>query len=197
MKWETVGSIGCWWIISPLVIIPSAVLLTLSWPLLRVSLPVTNQSLYFPVHPLCLSVLLDPVPVHYPTSLHNDPRVLPEPVASLRASHCSPVFYLLDNGKREDAWQIGGLVIDICLCYVFIIYCVFVDMNGTRTVEMILTLDRSVGQCMLFQLPHCEQPPTNTSHLLTEQCAYPSGSQTGVCVPWGASLCSMKPYTIA
>ncbi|CAB1457555.1 unnamed protein product [Pleuronectes platessa] len=40
--------------------------------------------------------------VQYPTSLHNDPRVLPEPVASLRASHCSPVFYLLDNGKRRE-----------------------------------------------------------------------------------------------
>ncbi|XP_078795335.1 syntaxin-binding protein 5-like isoform X12 [Oryzias latipes] len=40
-----------------------------------------------------------PTSVHYPTSLHNDPRVLPEPVASLRASHCSPVFYLLDNVK--------------------------------------------------------------------------------------------------
>ncbi|KAM8858116.1 syntaxin-binding protein 5-like isoform 6-T6 [Synchiropus picturatus] len=38
-----------------------------------------------------------PTSVHYPSSLHNDPRVLPEPVASLRASHCSPVFYLLDN----------------------------------------------------------------------------------------------------
>ncbi|XP_044221691.1 syntaxin-binding protein 5-like isoform X2 [Thunnus albacares] len=40
-----------------------------------------------------------PTSVHYPTSLHNDPRVLPEPVASLRASHYSPVFYLLDNVK--------------------------------------------------------------------------------------------------
>ncbi|XP_069388896.1 syntaxin-binding protein 5-like isoform X10 [Paralichthys olivaceus] len=40
-----------------------------------------------------------PTSVQYPTSLHNDPRVLPEPVASLRASHCSPVFYLLDNVK--------------------------------------------------------------------------------------------------
>ncbi|XP_020494085.1 syntaxin-binding protein 5-like isoform X4 [Labrus bergylta] len=40
-----------------------------------------------------------PTSVHYPTSLHNDPRILPEPVASLRASHCSPVFYLLDNVK--------------------------------------------------------------------------------------------------
>ncbi|XP_031714425.1 syntaxin-binding protein 5-like isoform X2 [Anarrhichthys ocellatus] len=38
-----------------------------------------------------------PTSVHYSTSLHNDPRILPEPVASLRASHCSPVFYLLDN----------------------------------------------------------------------------------------------------
>ncbi|XP_035859948.1 syntaxin-binding protein 5-like isoform X6 [Sander lucioperca] len=38
-----------------------------------------------------------PTSVHYSTSLHNDPRVLPEPVVSLRASHCSPVFYLLDN----------------------------------------------------------------------------------------------------
>nr|XP_020450326.1 syntaxin-binding protein 5-like isoform X5 [Monopterus albus] len=40
-----------------------------------------------------------PTSAHYPTSLHNDPRVLPEPVASLRASHCSPVYYLLDNVK--------------------------------------------------------------------------------------------------
>ncbi|KAK7940011.1 hypothetical protein WMY93_003337 [Mugilogobius chulae] len=40
-----------------------------------------------------------PTSVHYPSSLHNDPRVLPEPVASLRASHHSPVFYLLDNVK--------------------------------------------------------------------------------------------------
>ncbi|XP_032385672.1 syntaxin-binding protein 5-like isoform X3 [Etheostoma spectabile] len=40
-----------------------------------------------------------PTSVHYSTSLHNDPRVLPEPVVSLRASHCSPVFYLLDNVK--------------------------------------------------------------------------------------------------
>nr|XP_054603063.1 syntaxin-binding protein 5-like isoform X7 [Nothobranchius furzeri] len=42
-----------------------------------------------------------PTSVHYPTSLHNDPRVLPEPVASLRASHCSPVFYLLDNATHS------------------------------------------------------------------------------------------------
>lgn len=56
-----------------------------------------------------LSVLLDLLfPVHYPTSLHNDPRVLPEPVASLRASHCSPVFYLLDNGKRRNSSSISA-----------------------------------------------------------------------------------------
>lgn len=65
-----------------------------------------------PVHLLCMSLpccpeksvcsVGFPIPVHYPTSLHNDPRVLPEPVASLRASHCSPVFYLLDNGKKRD-----------------------------------------------------------------------------------------------
>ncbi|XP_024142385.1 syntaxin-binding protein 5-like isoform X13 [Oryzias melastigma] len=46
-----------------------------------------------------------PTSVHYPTSLHNDPRVLPEPVASLRASHCSPVFYLLDNESRENSFS--------------------------------------------------------------------------------------------
>ncbi|KAF3842940.1 hypothetical protein F7725_001789 [Dissostichus mawsoni] len=48
---------------------------------------------------VCVCSVGSPIPVHYPTSLHNDPRVLPEPVASLRASHCSPVFYLLDNVK--------------------------------------------------------------------------------------------------
>uniref|UniRef100_A0A3B5R1S1 Syntaxin-binding protein 5-like n=1 Tax=Xiphophorus maculatus TaxID=8083 RepID=A0A3B5R1S1_XIPMA len=46
-----------------------------------------------------------PTSVHYPTSLHNDPRILPEPVASLRASHCSPVFYLLDNESRENSFS--------------------------------------------------------------------------------------------
>ncbi|KAM4561634.1 syntaxin-binding protein 5-like isoform 9-T9 [Fundulus diaphanus] len=46
---------------------------------------------------VCVCSVGSPVSVHYPTSLHNDPRILPEPVASLRASHCSPVFYLLDN----------------------------------------------------------------------------------------------------
>ena len=43
-----------------------------------------------------------PVPVPYPSTLHNDPRVLPEAVANLRATHCSPVFYLLDNGKKRE-----------------------------------------------------------------------------------------------
>uniref|UniRef100_A0A3Q3KCC6 Syntaxin-binding protein 5-like n=1 Tax=Monopterus albus TaxID=43700 RepID=A0A3Q3KCC6_MONAL len=46
-----------------------------------------------------------PTSAHYPTSLHNDPRVLPEPVASLRASHCSPVYYLLDNENRENSFS--------------------------------------------------------------------------------------------
>ncbi|XP_074550783.1 syntaxin-binding protein 5-like isoform X7 [Halichoeres trimaculatus] len=53
-----------------------------------------------------------PTSVHYPTSLHNDPRILPEPVASLRASHCSPVFYLLDNGyasRRAMLQQLHGV----------------------------------------------------------------------------------------
>ncbi|XP_046903320.1 LOW QUALITY PROTEIN: syntaxin-binding protein 5-like [Hypomesus transpacificus] len=40
-----------------------------------------------------------PTSVPYPSTLHNDPRVLPEAVANLRATHCSPVFYLLDNVK--------------------------------------------------------------------------------------------------
>ncbi|KAI4885911.1 hypothetical protein NFI96_008931, partial [Prochilodus magdalenae] len=35
--------------------------------------------------------------VPYPSSLHNDPRGTAEPVSNLRASHYSPVFYLLDN----------------------------------------------------------------------------------------------------
>nr|XP_004566109.1 syntaxin-binding protein 5-like isoform X10 [Maylandia zebra] len=61
---------------------------------------------------VCVCSVGSPVPVHYPTSLHNDPRVLPEPVASLRASHCSPVFYLLDNGhasRRAMLQQLHGV----------------------------------------------------------------------------------------
>ncbi|KAJ8371445.1 hypothetical protein AAFF_G00310780, partial [Aldrovandia affinis] len=38
-----------------------------------------------------------PTSVPYPTSLHNDPRTFPEPVAGPKASHCGPVFHLLDN----------------------------------------------------------------------------------------------------
>ncbi|XP_036400778.1 syntaxin-binding protein 5-like isoform X3 [Megalops cyprinoides] len=38
-----------------------------------------------------------PTSVLHPTSLHNDPRTMHEPVANLKASHYSPVFYLLDN----------------------------------------------------------------------------------------------------
>lgn len=67
---------------------------------------------------VCVCSVGSPVPVHYPTSLHSDPRVLPEPVASLRASHCSPVFYLLDNGKRRDVADLG-LAIIICFIYYF------------------------------------------------------------------------------
>ncbi|KAL7881276.1 hypothetical protein AOLI_G00081240 [Acnodon oligacanthus] len=40
-----------------------------------------------------------PTSVPYPSSLHNDPRGTAEPVSNLRASHYSPVFYLLDNVK--------------------------------------------------------------------------------------------------
>lgn len=64
---------------------------------------------------VCVCSVGSPVPVHYPTSLHNDPRVLPEPVASLRASHCSPVFYLLDNGKRRDISDLG---LSIIICFI-------------------------------------------------------------------------------
>ncbi|XP_015219332.2 syntaxin-binding protein 5-like isoform X3 [Lepisosteus oculatus] len=38
-----------------------------------------------------------PTSVPYPTTLHNDPRTLPDTPANLKASHYSPVFYLLDN----------------------------------------------------------------------------------------------------
>ncbi|KAG9271182.1 syntaxin-binding protein 5-like isoform X1 [Astyanax mexicanus] len=40
-----------------------------------------------------------PTSVPYPSSIHNDPRATAEPVSNLRASHYSPVFYLLDNVK--------------------------------------------------------------------------------------------------
>lgn len=63
---------------------------------------------------VCICSVGSPFPVHYPTSLHNDPRILPEPVASLRASHCSPVFYLLDNGKKRDVSQISASWTSAC-----------------------------------------------------------------------------------
>ncbi|XP_036396932.1 syntaxin-binding protein 5-like isoform X3 [Megalops cyprinoides] len=47
--------------------------------------------------PLELERSRSPTSVPYPTSLHNDPRSFPEPVANLKASHYSPVFHLLDN----------------------------------------------------------------------------------------------------
>lgn len=65
---------------------------------------------------MCVCSVGSPVPVHYPSSLHSEPRVLPEPVASLRASHCSPVFYLLDNGKRRDAADLGLAIIICFIC---------------------------------------------------------------------------------
>lgn len=68
---------------------------------------------------VCVCSVGSPVSVHYPTSLHNDPRILPEPVASLRASHCSPVFYLLDNGKMEGRLMDLGLFTDTCLWFLF------------------------------------------------------------------------------
>ncbi|KAM9486199.1 syntaxin-binding protein 5-like isoform 4-T4 [Clarias gariepinus] len=38
-----------------------------------------------------------PTSVPYSSYVHNEPRGTPEPVSNLRASHYSPVFYLLDN----------------------------------------------------------------------------------------------------
>ncbi|KAG7467302.1 hypothetical protein MATL_G00151890 [Megalops atlanticus] len=52
--------------------------------------------------PLELERSRSPTSVPYPTSLHNDPRSLPEPVANLKASHYSPVFHLLDNVRGPD-----------------------------------------------------------------------------------------------
>lgn len=93
----------------------------------RSSSPSYLQVLTAPVLPLswlrllpwkvCVCSVGSPVPVHYPSSLHSEPRVLPEPVASLRASHCSPVFYLLDNGKRRDIVDLGLAIIIICFIY--------------------------------------------------------------------------------
>ncbi|XP_066563061.1 syntaxin-binding protein 5-like [Amia ocellicauda] len=40
-----------------------------------------------------------PTSVPYPSTHQNDPRSLPDPPANLKASHYSPVFYLLDNVK--------------------------------------------------------------------------------------------------
>ncbi|KAJ8352525.1 hypothetical protein SKAU_G00240010 [Synaphobranchus kaupii] len=38
-----------------------------------------------------------PTSVLHPSSLHNDPRGVHDPVANVKASHYSPVFHLLDN----------------------------------------------------------------------------------------------------
>ncbi|KAK1797726.1 hypothetical protein P4O66_008092 [Electrophorus voltai] len=44
-----------------------------------------------------------PTSVACSSSAHTDPRGTAEPVCNLRASHYSPVFYLLDNGKSRIA----------------------------------------------------------------------------------------------
>lgn len=95
----------CWWDAAVLMT-PSVFITSRLFPsyYLQVSLLPSSPTVFVsPLSPwkVCVCSVGSPVPVHYPTSLHNDPRVLPEPVASLRASHCSPVFYLLDNGKRR------------------------------------------------------------------------------------------------
>ncbi|XP_066542308.1 syntaxin-binding protein 5-like isoform X8 [Hoplias malabaricus] len=46
-----------------------------------------------------------PTSVPYPSSLHSDPRAAAEPMSNLRASHYSPVFYLLDNESRENSFS--------------------------------------------------------------------------------------------
>ncbi|KAK6487043.1 syntaxin-binding protein 5-like isoform X1 [Huso huso] len=40
-----------------------------------------------------------PTSVPPPTTSHNDPRTFPDTPANVKASHCSPVFYFLDNVK--------------------------------------------------------------------------------------------------
>lgn len=75
--------------------------------------------------------------------------MLPEPVASLRASHCSPVFYLLDNGKRRNISALGLRVI-ICFIHRGIIALTFNLWTGDGSV-----------------LPHCM--PAVHSHILKKR----------------------------
>ncbi|XP_046699854.1 syntaxin-binding protein 5-like isoform X9 [Silurus meridionalis] len=46
-----------------------------------------------------------PTSVPYSSYVHNEPRGTPDPVSNLRASHYSPVFYLLDNESRENSFS--------------------------------------------------------------------------------------------
>uniref|UniRef100_A0AAY4BLF3 Syntaxin-binding protein 5-like n=1 Tax=Denticeps clupeoides TaxID=299321 RepID=A0AAY4BLF3_9TELE len=46
-----------------------------------------------------------PTSVPYPSSLHNDHRSQGDTLSSLRPSHYSPVFYLLDNESRENSFS--------------------------------------------------------------------------------------------
>ncbi|KAB5576814.1 hypothetical protein PHYPO_G00202840 [Pangasianodon hypophthalmus] len=46
-----------------------------------------------------------PTSVPYSSYVHNEPRGTAEPVSNLRASHYSPVFYLLDNESRENSFS--------------------------------------------------------------------------------------------
>lgn len=60
---------------------------------------------------MCVFVVALWFPVPYSSYVHNEPRGTAEPVSNLRASHYSPVFYLLDNGKTQDTWTgVRGMV---------------------------------------------------------------------------------------
>lgn len=129
----------------------------LSSPTLSVSPPFALKSLVCSVG--------FPIPVHYPTSLHNEPRVLPEPVASLRASHCSPVFYLLDNGKRRgvsqisaSSWTSACLFVCSFVLFFFHFMAIMQQRKDIGSLGCFWTGGWfAVAPCMLTLLPHCEQ----------------------------------------
>src|SRR4029434_2753023 len=62
---------------------------------------------------VCVFVIA--VPFH--PSLHSDQRAQGDSLSSMRSSHCSPVFYLLDNGKRGTLlpWQPATFDLSPCL----------------------------------------------------------------------------------
>ncbi|KAJ8388560.1 hypothetical protein AAFF_G00132740 [Aldrovandia affinis] len=62
-----------------------------------------------------------PTSVLHPFSLHAEHRGVPEPVASLKAGHYSPVFHLLDNGKRASRGGAGDVIFIIIIFIIFII----------------------------------------------------------------------------